>query len=98
MSLLGGYEDKNGVSKEITNMILKCMTSNPSVRYDLIWKIHIFKQIDPRFILCHACIGNTNTKTDSDGNTAPKVYGGGVDVATGQVFSGTFRAKVSWMT
>ena len=95
VSLLGGFEDKNGVSKQISNMILSCMaTSNVRFDSDLTYVSVCFKLCNPRFILCHACIGSINTRTDEDGHNVPRVYGGGVDVGTGQVFAGTFSSKV----
>jgi len=72
VSLLGGYEDENETSEDITEMLLSVMQG-----------------LKARFILKLACIGTINTIV-KEGVPWPRIYGGGVLVDTGEVFSATF--------
>lgn len=72
VSLLGGYQDENSTSEEITEMLLGVMQG-----------------LKARFNLKLACLGPINT-VDRDGVLWPRIYGGAVDVKTGEVFSASF--------
>jgi len=72
VSILGGYEDENSTSEEITEMLLTVMQG-----------------LKARFSLQLACTGPVNTVVK--GNVPwPRVYGGAVDVSTGEVFTAQF--------
>jgi len=72
VSILGGYEDENSTSEEITDMLLTVMQG-----------------LKARFTLHLACTGPVNTIT-KDGVPWPRIYGGGVDINTGEVFIAKF--------
>jgi len=72
VSILGGYDDENSTSEEITEMLLTVMQG-----------------LKARFILQLACTGPVNTVMKND-VCWPRVYGGGVDVDTGEVFTAKF--------
>ena len=72
VSILGGYDDENSTSEEITEMLITVMQG-----------------LKARFILQLACTGLVNTVMKND-VPWPRVYGGGVDVDTGEVFTAKF--------
>eukprot|EP00092_Neocalanus_flemingeri_P058476 GFUD01069687.1.p1 GENE.GFUD01069687.1~~GFUD01069687.1.p1 ORF type:complete len:338 (+),score=99.79 GFUD01069687.1:96-1109(+) len=72
VSILGGYEDENSTSEEITEMLLAVMQG-----------------LKARFTLQLACTGSLNTVM-KEGVPWPRLYGGGVDVSTGEVFAAKF--------
>lgn len=72
VSIVGGYEDENNTSEDITEMLLSVMQG-----------------LKARFILKFACIGTINTVI-KDGVPWPRIYGGGVLIETGEIFSATF--------
>ena len=72
VSILGGYDDENSTSEEITEMLIMVMQG-----------------LKARFILQLACTGSVNTVMKDD-VPWPKLYGGGVDVDTGEVFTAKF--------
>eukprot|EP00092_Neocalanus_flemingeri_P071761 GFUD01088222.1.p1 GENE.GFUD01088222.1~~GFUD01088222.1.p1 ORF type:complete len:338 (+),score=87.59 GFUD01088222.1:223-1236(+) len=72
VSILGGYEDENSTSEEITEMLLAVMQG-----------------LKAKFTLQLACTGSLNTVM-KEGVPWPRVYGGGVDVSTGEVFTAKF--------
>ena len=66
VSILGGYDDENSTSEEITEMLITVMQG-----------------LKARFILQLAYTGSVNTVMTND-VPWPRVYGGGVDVDTGE--------------
>jgi len=72
VSIVGGYDDENRTSEDITETLLSVMQA-----------------LNARFRLVIACIGSVNTIV-KNGVAWPRVYGAGVSLDTGQVFSAQF--------
>ena len=81
VSIVGGYDDENRTSEDITETLLSVM----QVRFITMMRmmtIMILQALNARFRLVIACIGTVNTIV-KNGVAWPRVYGAGVSLDTG---------------
>ena len=103
--MFGGFEDERKTSEDITETLLSVMQVSTGIMlhfnentrdlfvtpilYIHFAFLHTLQALNARFRLVLACTGPVNTVIKA-GVAWPRVYGAGVSLDTGQVFSAQF--------
>ena len=95
--MFGGFEDERRTSEDITETLLSVMQVSAvkisctctTFPFSVYFLSVTLQALNARFRLVVACTGPVNTVTKA-GVAWPRVYGAGVSLDTGQVFTAQF--------
>ena len=90
--MFGGFEDERRTSEDITETLLSMMQVSFRKMLWTTFSVNFhptLQALNARFRLVVACTGPVNTVTKA-GVAWPRVYGAGVSLDTGQVFTAQF--------